>query len=186
MMPRPQKDPLRPLSSEERQVLEQISRARREPASHVERARLLLAVADGASYTAAAKAVGRRSNDAVAQLVSRFNHEGLTAVEPRHGGGAHQHYGPVERTRILAEFQRTPDRDDDGTATWSLSLLRQALRQAADGLPHVSTYTIWCVLHDAGFSWQRDRSWCTTGQAVRMRKSGPVVVTDPDTEAKKR
>jgi hypothetical protein len=70
--------------------------------------------------------------------------------------------------------------------TWSLSLLRQALRQAPDGLPHVSTFTIWCVLRDAGYTWQRDRTWCSTGQAVRVRKSGPVTVTDPDTEAKKR
>jgi transposase len=185
-MARPQKDPLRLLSADERQVLEQISRARSEPVSHVERARLLLQVADGASFTAAAQAVGRRSNDAVAQLVSRFNREGLAAVEPRHGGGTAATYGTVEREHILNEFQRQPDRSTDGTLTWSLSLLRQALRQAPDGLPHVSTFTIWCVLPDAGYTWQRDRTWCSTGQAVRVRKSGPVTVTDSDTEAKKR
>ncbi|MGB6846649.1 MAG: hypothetical protein WBG05_00425 [Thermoanaerobaculia bacterium] len=59
-MTRRMKDPLRPLTDEEREVLEQISRARSEPASHVARAKALLAVADGQSYTAAARAAGRR------------------------------------------------------------------------------------------------------------------------------
>ena len=86
-MTRRQKDPLRSLTGEERKVLEQISRAQSEPASHVARAKSLLAVADGMSYTAAAWAAGRRSNDAVSRLVSRFNKEGLAAIEPRHGGG---------------------------------------------------------------------------------------------------
>ena len=60
-MTRRQKDPLRPLTREERAALEQLSRARSEPASHVARARLVLAVAAGQSYTAAARGVGRRS-----------------------------------------------------------------------------------------------------------------------------
>jgi transposase len=184
-MPRPQKDPLRALTAEERQILLQISRARNEPVSHVERARLVLAVADGASFTAAAASVGRRSNDAVAHLVSRFNCEGLAALEPRHGGGMPRQYGPVERERILAMVQQQPDRLTDGTASWSLTLLQHALRTAPDGLPHVSTFVIWCVLHDAGYSWQRDRLWCQTGQSVRMRKNGSVTVIDPDTQAKK-
>ena len=141
-MTRRQKDPLRPLTDEEREVLEQISRAQSEPASHVARAKVLLAVAKGKSYTAAARSVGRRSGDAVSNLVSRFNREGLAAIEPRHGGGPAVVYGVKERKRILAEIERQPDRETDGTATWSLTLLQQALRKASDGLPNVSTYTI--------------------------------------------
>jgi transposase len=117
--------------------------------------------------------------------VSRFNREGLAAVEPRHGGGPPPAYGPEERERILAEFRRAPDRERDGTATWSLATLQRALRRAPDGLPGVSTYTIWCVLHDEGLSWQRDRSWCHTGLARRRRKRGEVAVHDPDATAKK-
>lgn len=185
-MTRRQKDPLRALTEDERQLLEQISRARSEPACHVERAKLLLAVAAGQSYTAAAQAVGRRSNDAVAHLVARFNRDGLAALAPRHGGGATRQYGAVERDRILTEFRRVPDRARDGTIRWSLTTLQAALRHAPDGLPGVSTFTIWCVLRDAGYTWQRDRTWCPTGQAVRVRKSGQVTVTDPDAQAKKR
>ena len=184
-MTRRKKDPLRSLTAEEREVLERISRSRSEPASHVARAKSLLAVADGASYTAAARAAGRRSNDAVSKLVSRFNKDGLAAVEPRHGGGAQVIYGIEKRKRILTEFNRQPDREKDGTATWSLTTLQRALREEPDGLPNVSTYTIWCVLHDAGWTWQKDRTWCKTGTVPRKRKGKVVQVTDPETEAKK-
>ncbi len=183
-MTRRQKDPLRVLTAEERRALEQLSRAQSEPTSHVIRAQLLLGVAAGQSYTAAARGVGRRSGDAVARLVARFNREGLAAIVPGHGGGATVVYGAAERARILAEVRRVPDRDADGTATWSLSTLRRALRQAPAGLPGVSEYTIWCVLRGAGRQWQRSRSWCETGVVVRQRKAGPVIVTDPDAAPK--
>jgi transposase len=184
-MTRRQKDPLRPLSAEEREVLERISRAQSDPASQVARAKALLAVADGVSYTQAARAAGRRAGDAVAHLVSRFNREGLAAIEPRHGGGPPIEYGLEERQRILAEFERQPDREQDGTATWSLNTLQRALRTATDGLPAVSTYTIWRALHDAGWRWQADRTWCRTGTVIRKRKGEAVEVTDPEAEAKK-
>ena len=185
-MTRRQKDPLRPLTLEERKLLVRISRSHAEPAAHVARAKALLTVAEGKSYTEAAKAAGRRSGDAVSQLVWRFNREGLGALEPGHGGGRRTIYAASERERILAEVGRRPDRQKDGTATWSLSTLQKALRRAPDGLPEVSTYTIWKVLKEAGFEWQRTRSWCETGRVKRKRKSGEVVeVIDPDAEAKK-
>jgi transposase len=184
-MTRHKVDPLRVLTDEEREVLSQIGRSTSAPASHVARAKALLAVADGKNYTEAAQAAGRRAGDAVAQLVSRFNQEGLAAVAPRHGGGSPPRYGASERERILREARRTPDRERDGTATWSLTTLQRALRQAPDGLPTVSTYTIGLVLHDAGFSWQASQSWCETGKVKRKRQSGVVVVTDPDAAPKK-
>lgn len=182
---RRQEDPLRSLTPEERSALEQLSRAQSEPASHVARARLVLAVADGQRYTTAARGVGRRSGDAVARLVTRFKTAGLAAIVPGHGGGATVVYQEAERARILAEVRRAPDPDGDGTATWSLSTLRRVLRQAPDGLPGVSEYTIWCVLRGAGRRWQQARSWCETGVVLRTRKSGPVTVTDPDAAPEK-
>jgi transposase len=184
-MSRRRKDPLRTLTDDERASLEELGRAASAPSGTVARARALVAVADGCSYTEAARRVGRRSGDAVGELVARFNREGLTAVEPRHGGGSRIKYGAAERERILAEVHRAPDRERDRTATWSLTTLQRALRTAEDGLPEVSTYTIWCVLHEADLSWQRDRSWCHTGLAKRRRKAGEVEVHDPDATVKR-
>jgi len=185
-MSRRQKNPLRALTDDERSWLRKIALSKREPASHVARAKQLLAVADGHSYTVAATSSGRKSGDAVAQLVARFNREGLQAVEPQRGGGPKPKYGIRERERILAEIRRPPDPEQDGTATWSLILLRRALRSAPDGLPKVSTYTIRAVMQEAGWSWPRTRSWCETGTSKRKRKNGEVVkVVDPDAEPKK-
>ena len=137
-------------------------------------------------HTAAARLVGRRTGDTVARWVADFNRDGLAAVVPRHGGGHPIRYGEAERRRILAEVARTPDRARDGTAGWSLTKLRAALRRAEDGLPGISTYTIGRALHAAGLSWQKSRTWCETGVVARRRKrDGVDVVTDPDAAAKR-
>ena len=96
-----------------------------------------------------------------------------------HGGGPALRYGTSEQARILQEFARPPDREKDGTATWSLTTLQRALRRAPDGLPTVSTYVIFQTLHQAGYTWQKDRTWCDTGIVERKRKEGIVTVTDP-------
>ena len=184
-MSRRRKDPLRPLTDDERRHLTRLRRSAAAPAVHVARAVMLLAVADGSDYQTAARAAGRKSGDAVSHLVARFNREGVAALDPRHGGGHARTYDADARDRILREVARTPTPDADGTATWSLATLRRALRAAPDGLPTVSTFTIGRVLHEAGYTFQRTRSWCPTGSAVRRRKPGVVTVTDPDAGPKK-
>lgn len=185
-MTRRQQHPLRELTPEEHQALERVSRATSESAARVARAKGLLAVSQGHSYTAAATASGRRSGDAVSQLVERFNHEGIAALTPRHGGGAKTQYGVGQRQHIVELAQQLPDLETDGVSQWSLSTLQHRLRAQENGnFSTISTYTLWQVLHDAGQSWQQSRSWCKTGTALRRRKSGDVIVTDPDTEAKK-
>src|SRR5918997_5968595 len=164
-MSRRKKDPLRELTVEEQQALTRLSRSHAAPAVEVTRAKLLLAVARGDDYQVAAHAVGRRSGDAVAHLVARFNHEGIAALTPRHGGGRRPTYGPEARGRIVAEAARAPTPEGYGTASWPLSSLRRTLRAAPDGLPRVSTYTIRRVLHESGSSYQRSRTWCPTGTA---------------------
>jgi len=171
---------LRALTAEEQSTLEQLARATSDRADRVARAKMLLAVAAGAHFPAAAQAGGRRSGVAVSQLVARFNREGLAALDGRHGGGAVRQYGLDAQERILREVRRAPDREQDGTATWSLTTLQRALRAAPDGLPTVSTWTILVTLWEAGYTWQATRTWCHTGTARRKRKDGTVVpTTDP-------
>ncbi len=184
-MSRRRKDPLRSLTDEERQELTRLSRSLTAPAVRVARAVVLIAVADGSDYQEAARSAGRKSGDAVSHLVARFNREGLAALDQRHGGGHPPTYGTAARDRILREAARNPTPEADGTATWSLTILRRVLRTAPDGLPVVSTFTIWQVLHGAGYTFQRTRTWCPTGSAVRKRKAGVATVTDPDAGAKK-
>lgn len=162
-----------------------MARSASERAERVERAKVLLAVAEGGRFIDAAHQAGRRSGAGVAKLVRRFNQRGLAALDRDQRGGPPVQYGPAERERILREFRRTPDRERDGTATWSLTTLQRVLQRAPDGLPHVSTWTILKTLWEAGYTWQRSRTWCATGTAQRKRKRGTVTVTDPDADTKR-
>lgn len=180
-----QKYPLRPLSDDERNVLIKVSRSASDRAERVRRAKALLSVADGKSYTDAAKDAGIGVFDTVSSLVRRFNECGLCALDSSHGGGPAKKYGQAEKDRILMEVKRKPDPKKDGCATWSLTLLQKSLRNAQDGLPEVSTYTIFQTLKEAGYSWQESRTWCSTGSARRKRKGKIVTVTDPECEEKR-
>jgi hypothetical protein len=184
-MARPQKEPLRELTEAERQQLQALARSRSAPADRIVRAKALLAVADGATFAQAAIEVGWQRYQSVSDLVARFHRLGMGAVYGQHGGGPALRYGLVEQARILKEFARTPDRERDGTATWSLSTLQRALRRAPDGLPHVSTYVVFQTLHRAGYTCQQDRTWCPTGVVERKRKDGIVEVTDPNAQEKR-
>ena len=84
-MSRRPKEPLRALSAEERGQLEHASRSLTMPVDQVIHAEEVLAVAEGHTFTDAARLVGRKSGDAVAHLITRFNAEGLSALETRHG-----------------------------------------------------------------------------------------------------
>jgi hypothetical protein len=178
--------PLRPVTPQERQALEHIMRSPSQAVRRHRRAHALLAVAEGATLTAAATGAGYRVCDTVAALVRRFNAHGLDALDDRPRPGRTRTYTLAERARILREFRRTPDLRGDGTATWSLTTLQRALRRAPDGLPEVSTFTILHALHDAGYTWQQDRTWCETGVALRKKKDGTVArVVDPEAAEKR-
>jgi len=121
--------------------------------------------------------------DAFVAKFNRFNRHGLAALSIAAGRGRHPTYDPGARGQIVATAQAPPDRKTDGTATWSLSALQKRLRK--EGLEQIGTNTIKRVLEDAGSSYQKTRSWCPTGTAQRVRKSGVVTVTDPETEQKR-
>jgi transposase len=115
--------------------------------------------------------------------VTRFNRQGLAALSIASGRGRKPTYDAATRAHIVATAQTAPDRKTDGTATWSLSTLQKRLRK--EGVEGIGTNTIKRVLEDAGSSYQRTRSWCPTGTAQRVRKSGVVTVVDPQTEQKR-
>jgi len=186
-MSRSASEPLRPLTEEESKELHRVSRASSESRIRHQRAVALLAVAEGKSLSEVARLIGWKSHDPVTKVTRRFNTRGLGALDDLPRPGPHRTYGPAEQARILQEVRRTPDRKEDATGTWSLTLLQRALRQASDGLPKVSTFTILHTLHEAGYSWQKNRTWCHTGRTLKKGKDGTVYQSeDPSTQEKKR
>ena len=181
-MGRPVKEGLRPLTKPEEQELQQTVKATSERVDTVRRARALLAVAAGRTHAKAGQEAGL-SREGVSKVVRRFNQRGLDVLDIAAGRGRKATYTSTQQARILAEVQRQPDREADQSATWSLMMLRQALRKTE--LPHIAKETIRKVLHASGYSYQRTRTWCRTGYAERKRKSGTVTVYDPQTLEKK-
>jgi transposase len=182
-MGKEQKHSLRVLTLQEEQELRRITKATSERLDVVKRARALLAVRAGRSFTEAAREAGYKSGDSISQLVERFNQHGLSALLIAAGRGRKPTYTSEQRARMVAEVQREPDREQDQTATWSLMLLRNALRKTE--LPHVSKETIRVILHEAGYAFGKTRTWCPTGTALRKRKAGVVTVHDPAAAEKK-
>ena len=144
------------MTDEERAALVRVKACSSARHDRVRRAAALLAVAGGASFAAAARLAGYRSPSAVAGVVQRFNRRGLAALRSARGRGRRATYAPAARAQIVATAQRVPDRDGDGTATWSLTLLARAVRR--EGLSAVGATTIRRVLQTAGASYQQTRT----------------------------
>ncbi len=185
-MSHPIAQPLRPLTNPEQQELQRVSRAPSESVMRHQRAIALLAVDAGKTLSDAARAAGWKVSDTVTRLIRRFNERGLAALDDLPRSGHPRSYGPVERTRIEQELRRSPLLKEDGTATWSLTTLQRTLRDAPDGLPQVSTFTILHTIHQAGYTWQQNRTWCKTGTTLHKGKSGVEERHDPYTQEKNR
>jgi transposase len=183
-MSMPQKEPLRPLTVQETHELQRVVKASSERVDTVRRARALLALTDGQSFTQAAAQAGFKEVDSVCKLVRRFHRTGLAALCIAAGRGRKATYTSQERQQILEKLRSAPDREQDQSATWSLALLERALRRG--GLPAIGASTIRRVLHEAGYVFGRSRTWCRTGTAVRVRKAGVVTVHDPQAQEKQR
>ena len=183
-MARQAREPLRELTNDEQEKLHKVERSRTETAEVVARAKIILAVAGGANFAAGARCGDRKSGYGVAKLVGRFNRAGVKALQTKPGAGHPVKYTLEQREQVLAEYRRVPDPEVDGTGTWSLTTLQRAVRKRPE-LGQISRYTISKILHDAGHTWQRDRTWCDTGISIRKGKHGKRVVEDVDAESKK-
>ena len=169
-MARSAAESLRPLTEEEPKELQRVSRASSERRIRHQRAVALLAVAQGNSLSAAARLVGWKRPDPVTKVTRRFNKMGLGALDDWPRPGPRRTYGPAAQARMLQEARRTPERKEDATRIWSLTLLQRALRAAPDGLPKVSPFPLLPTLHEAGYTWQKHRTWCHTGRTRAIWK----------------
>lgn len=177
-------NPLRVITGEEGEKLEKAARSRTETAEVVGRAKSLLGVAQKGTFVAGAAGSGRKSSYGVSKLVARFNEIGIKALATKVRTKYRQTYTVEQRREMLEIFRRTPDREQDGTGTWSLTTLQRAVRKRC-GMERVSRDTISGILHAAGLTWQRDRTWCQTGVSIRKGKYGSRLVADADAEPKK-
>ncbi len=128
------KPPVLQVTAGERATLAARLRARTLRVEDVRRARVILLLAEGRSYTTIQAAVGCDARY-VSRWRQRFLDAGLAGLYSRHRGRAVQRRTPQLEARILALTQRTPP---DGATHWSTRKLAQRL-----GVSHMMVARIW-------------------------------------------
>ena len=158
---------VRALSADERHELERRARARTEPARVVERARLILAVADGQSATAAAKSLGLVP-DTGRWWVKRFNAHGLDGLNDRPRSGRPVTYGPEVVGEVLATALTKPDTLGLPFACWTLDRLEAYLNEEK-GIA-IKRSRIDELLVDEGLRWRTQETWF--GERAQVPRAG--------------
>lgn len=118
----------------EREELAARMRSRTLPSEDVRRARLILMLADGETFTAIQGAL-RCNRSYISQWKQRFQEGGLAALYSRHRGRAASKSAMKLEAKILARTQRKPA---DGSTHWSTRKLAREL-----GTDHMRVARVW-------------------------------------------
>ena len=147
------------LTTDERTTLEQLARRGRSRADLARRARIILRLADGASYLDVERGLGESSRT-IGKWKRRFLADRVAGLHGRYPGSVATVLTPALEARILAWTRKAPT---DGSTHWSSRKLARALK--------LSTHTLVA------------RAWKRAGlQPHRLERY--MRSTDPDFETK--
>jgi transposase len=122
------------LSPENREELIRWAQSRTLPAGDVFRARLMLALAEGKSWSQI-QAELHTSRPTISRWKKRFQLQGMAGLDPRHRGSAPSTATPAVQARVL---RRTTQRPADGSTHWTCRKMAAAL-----GLSKSTVQRIW-------------------------------------------
>ena len=143
--------------------LERLSRSRSGEVRMAERARIVLACAQGRRNDEVAREMGLRPNT-VGQWRRRFAASGIAGLRDAPRSGKPAKYGIELRDRILAHLELPAPA---GMASWDGGALARALG--------VSDDAVWRVLRKQGIQLQRHRSWCVSTDPEFAAKAADVI-----------
>jgi hypothetical protein len=125
---------LRELTETEREELTRWSRSRTLAARDVFVASLILALAEGKSYTEIEGEL-KTSRPTIARWKARFEKNGMAGLDPQHKGSKPRTVTPAVQARVL---RRTTQAPDDGSTHWSCRKLAGTM-----GLGKSTVQRIW-------------------------------------------
>jgi transposase len=111
------------LSPEQKEELERWAQSRALPAGDVFRARLILSLAEGLSYSEIERTLGA-SAPTVSKWKHRFEQAGLAGLQGRHQGSKPRTATPAMQARII---RRAQQKSSDGSTHWSCRKLANEL-----------------------------------------------------------
>ena len=147
---------LRELTAEERSALEKLARSRTEEVRLVERAEIVLALADGErpSHIAVRLRMGRPK---VYMWLKRFNALGLAGLRDDARSGRPATYTPDEVAEVIAAALTKPQELELPFASWTLDRLQTYLNEQK-GIP-IKRSRIDEILVAEGLRWRQQESW---------------------------
>jgi transposase len=117
--------------SEDRQLeLKRIAQSRSLPAGYVFRARLILMLAEGASFRTIKQRLGTTA-PTISRWKQRFLASGMDGLDTNHPGQSASVLTPKLRARILSTTRKKPK---DGSTHWSCRKLAAALGVSKDAV----------------------------------------------------
>jgi transposase len=122
------------LSEEQRDELRRWAQSRSLPAGDVFRARLILALADGKSWSAIEIELAT-SRPTVARWKRRFERDGIAGLDPQHKGSRPTTVTPALQARVV---RKTTEAPADGSTHWSCRKMAAAL-----GISKSTVQRIW-------------------------------------------
>lgn len=125
---------LRKLTEEECEELTRWAQSRTLSAGDVFRARLVLVLAEGQSYSEIEASLGT-SRPTIARWKARFEELGIPGLDPQHKGSNPRTATPATQARVL---RRTTQKPEDGSTHWSCRKMAAAL-----GLSKSTVHRIW-------------------------------------------
>jgi transposase len=150
-------------STEDKASLVAMTKSRTEEARAVERARIILACAEGKEIQQVARELGV-SVPTVTKWRRRFALWGLRGLRDQMRPGKPATYGATFRNRVLALLEQPPP---PGMSHWDGPAIAEKLNS--------SVYAVWRVLGREGIYLQRRRSWCVSTDKEFAPKSADVV-----------
>lgn len=150
---------MREVCAWEEQELRRLASSRKEPAMLVQRARVIVALLDDPSLSAAAAGYRAGYTGAVSggMWVKRFNERGIEELKDRPRCGRPRRHSEQPRGELIALARQRPQSLGCPFALWTLERLQRAFAERTG--THLSDSTIWTWLRDEGLVWKRQQSW---------------------------
>src|SRR3954447_9008584 len=148
----PAKVVLRALTPEEKDAVAELARSRTAPARLVDRARIVLAAAEGQSAAKVAASLSC-SRPTVYAWIRRFNAEGMPGLEERHRSGRPHTYTAEQRAEAVAAALTDPQKLSLPFGCWTRDRLQAYLNEHKK-IP-IKRSRIDEILVDEGLNWRK-------------------------------
>jgi transposase len=125
------------VTEEQRSALSKWAASRSLPAGDVFRARLILALADGRTYSQIMSSLATTA-PTISRWKQRFEQDGLAGLDPRHKGSQPRVANAAVQARIARRTQQKPA---DGSTHWSCRKMAQTLRLSKSTVQRVWAQT---------------------------------------------